>query len=342
MSELWLVELASGHSTRLTDGRSDATEAAWSPRGDLIAFVARPTLGANEQLLSDLFVVSAAGGVPRKLADNDGPDFAPAWSPDGSGIAYLSNRRRQSSGAHNTIMVVAVPGGTLDSVLQGFGHSAGRPVWAPDGRTIFFNAETGTESHVYTVSAAGGPATPITSGAAVVGAFDVSHDGRHLAFVRQNAKTPQDLWVSGIDGSRPTQLTHINPQLSEVQIAATEVIRWKGADDWDIEGILVKPPDYALGRRYPLIVEAHGGPHGAQTVAFNPMWQYLRRTRLRRLRAQLPRVWWLQPGLRRRRPIRLGWKGLRRPHGRGGCHHRARPGGPGPARDSKGGATAAS
>jgi dipeptidyl aminopeptidase/acylaminoacyl peptidase len=274
MSELWLVELASGRSTRLTDGRSDATEAAWSPGGDLIAFVARPTPGANEQLLSDLFVVSAAGGVPRKLTDNDGPDFAPAWSPDGSRIAYLSNRRRQSSGALNTIMVVSLPGGTPHSVVQGFEHSAGRPVWAPDGRTIFFNAETRTESHVYTVSAAGGPTTLITSGAGVVGAFDVSHDGRRLAFVRQDAKTPQDLWVSATDGSGPTQLTHINPQLSEIQIAASEVIRWKAADDWDIEGVLVKPPDYVSGKRYPLIVEAHGGPHGAQTVAFNPMWQY--------------------------------------------------------------------
>ncbi len=274
MNELWVVELATGRSTRLTDGQSDATEAAWSPRGDLIAFVSRPTPGANEQLLSDLFVVPASGGVPLKLADNDGPDFAPVWSPDGGRIAYLSNRRRQSSGADNTIMVVPVPNGAPQSILHGFEYSAGRPAWTPDGRTILFNAETRTESHVFAVPAAGGPATAVTSGEAFVTAFDVSHDGRRLAFVRQDPKTPEDLWVSGTDGSGATQLTHINPQLSEIQIAASEVIRWKGADNWDIEGILVTPPGYAPGRRYPLIVEAHGGPHGAQTVAFNPMWQY--------------------------------------------------------------------
>ncbi len=120
LSELRIVDLATGVSTRLTDGRFDATEATWSPRGDLIAFVARPTPGANEQLLSDLYVVPAAGGEARRVVDNEGPDFAPAWSPDGSRIAYLSNTRRQSSGAQNTIMVVPVRTGTPQQVVAGF------------------------------------------------------------------------------------------------------------------------------------------------------------------------------------------------------------------------------
>jgi dipeptidyl aminopeptidase/acylaminoacyl peptidase len=66
----------------------------------------------------------------------------------------------------------------------------------------------------------------------------------------------------------------VNPQLKEVRLADTEVVRWKGADGWDIDGVLVKPAGYQAGRRYPLILEPHGGPHGRQGVDFNPTWQY--------------------------------------------------------------------
>jgi dipeptidyl aminopeptidase/acylaminoacyl peptidase len=274
MSALWIVEVASGRSVPLTDGRSDATEAAWSPRGDLVAFVSRPTPGANEQLLSDLFVVPASGGPPRQLVENEGPDFSPVWSPDGSAIAYLSNPRRQSSGAHNAIMVVPAGGGTPRAVLQGFVYSAAQPAWSPDGRTLVFRADTRTQSHLFAVSAAGGRAAPVTSGSVFIDAFDISRDGQWLAFVRQDSKMPQDLWVSRSDGSQAVQMTHAQTELEGVSLADSEVVHWKGPDDWDIEGILVTPATCTPTTRCPLIVEAHGGPHGAQTVAFNPMWQY--------------------------------------------------------------------
>ena len=272
MSQLWTIDVATG-ATRTLTSEWHSAEPAWSPKGDLIAFVARPTSGANEDLLSDLYAVPASGGTPRQLVKNEGPDFSPAWSPDGSQLAYLSNDRRQSSGAHNTIKVVASTGGTPRAVLQGFEYSAGRMSWSPDARTIYFATGTRTESHVFSVPAAGGPATQITKGPTVDQTFDLSADGRRLVFIREDAHAAGDLWISNVDGSGAVRMTQQNPQLADLRLADSEVIHWKGADDWDIEGILVKPLDYRAGQRYPLIVEAHGGPHGRQSVGFNPMWQ---------------------------------------------------------------------
>jgi dipeptidyl aminopeptidase/acylaminoacyl peptidase len=82
------------------------------------------------------------------------------------------------------------------------------------------------------------------------------------------------VWTANAVGTAARRITDVNPQAATLSVAETEVIRWKGADDWDIEGILMKPIGYQPGRRWPVIVEAHGGPHGAQTLAFNPMWQY--------------------------------------------------------------------
>jgi dipeptidyl aminopeptidase/acylaminoacyl peptidase len=275
MSHLWIVDSkGGGKATQLTQGPFNATEPAWSPKGDQIAFVSRPNPGANDQLLSDIYVVSVAGGAPRKITNNEGPDFAPAWSPDGTQIAYLTNARRQSSGAHNRIVTVNASGGEPRPITQDFEYSAGAPRWAPDGGRLFFSATTRTESHIYAVPASGGLPKAITSGAVMASDLVISANGQRIAFLREDARHPDDLWTLGSNESAPHKLTDVNPEVASLQLAESEVIRWKGADDWEIDGILVKPVGYQPGRRYPLIVEAHGGPHGAQSVGFNPMWQY--------------------------------------------------------------------
>jgi len=274
MSQLWTIEIATGESAQLTSGSSHATEPAWSPKGDLIAFVSRPTPVANESLLSDLFVVSAAGGAPRRLVDNEGPDFAPAWSPDGAEVAYLSNARRQSSAAINAIMAVAVSGGPPRAVTQGFEYTAGEPHWSPDGQTVYFSTGVRTESHVFSVPAAGGTVRALTRGAVVYGGLDVARTGRELVFLREDARAPADVYVSAADGSDERRLTTANPQIAGLRIAHTEVVHWTAPDGRDIEGVLVYPTGHQAGTRAPLILEPHGGPHGRQAVGFDPDWQY--------------------------------------------------------------------
>ncbi|MBI1872265.1 MAG: S9 family peptidase [Acidobacteria bacterium] len=274
MSHLWLIGSKGGKPAQLTQGSFNATEPAWSPKGDQIAFVSRPTPGANEQLLSDVYVVAVAGGASRKITNNEGPDFAPAWSPDGTQIAYLTNARLQSSGAHNRIAAVSASGGAPRPITQDFEYSAGAPRWSADGGRLFFVSTTRTESHIYAVAATGGVPKAVTSGAIMASDLVVSANGQRLAFLREDARRPDDLWTAGGDGTGARKITDVNPEVAALTIADSEVIHWKGADDWEIDGILVKPVGYQPGRRYPLIVEAHGGPHGAQSVGFNPMWQY--------------------------------------------------------------------
>jgi dipeptidyl aminopeptidase/acylaminoacyl peptidase len=218
--------------------------------------------------------VPVAGGAPRLITNNEGPDFAPAWSPDGSQIAYSTNTRRQSSGAHNRIAAVSASGGAPRMISQDFEYSTGSPRWSTDGSRLYFQAGTRTESHIYAVAAGGGLPRAITSGAILASDLNASANGQRIAFLREDARRPDDVWTARGDGTEARKLTDVNPEIAALEIAPSEVIRWKGADDWEIEGILVKPLGYEQGRRYPLIVEAHGGPHGAQTVGFNPMWQY--------------------------------------------------------------------
>lgn len=271
---LFAIAAGGGPPMQLTSGDFDVSEIQWAPDGASIVFVSRPTPVANEQLLSDLFVVSSTGGAPRPLVQHEGADHSPTWSPDGRHLAYLSNPRRQSSGGHNRVMVVDADGGSARSLTGDFELSAGAPRWSRDGATLYFVAEQGTESHVFSVPTSGGAVTRVTSGTFVHGSLDLSRDGRRMAFLREDPRTPPDVWMSAVDGSSPIRLTTANPQLDGIALARTEVMTWKGTDGWTIEGILVTPAGFQAGRRYPLIVEAHGGPHGRMSVGLNPMWQY--------------------------------------------------------------------
>jgi Tol biopolymer transport system component len=87
MSQLWVVNVATKDTRQLTSDRADVSSPAWSPDGQSIAFVQRPTPKPDDGSLSDVYVIAAAGGAPRLLVKNPGPDASPVWSPDGRSIS---------------------------------------------------------------------------------------------------------------------------------------------------------------------------------------------------------------------------------------------------------------
>ncbi|MGC8882200.1 MAG: S9 family peptidase [Bryobacteraceae bacterium] len=105
----------------------------------------------------------------------------------------------------------------------------------------------------------------------------VSMDGERIVFLRSNASTPTVFMAARLAGSRfdqPEPFIETNANYKNKTIARTELIRWKGALDDEIEGILYYPHDYQPGRKYPLVVMIHGGPHGHDPDAFRESWAY--------------------------------------------------------------------
>ena len=80
------------------------------------------------------------------------------------------------------------------------------------------------------------------------------------------------MYVDDATFSSPRKLTDVNPQLRDVALGETEVVSWKSSDGTPVEGILLKPVGYQAGMKYPLLVEAHGGPTGASNAGFKANW----------------------------------------------------------------------
>lgn len=277
-SHIWTIHTESKEKKRVTEGEFSASNPRWSPDGKWLAYV-KSSDGAQEGSYfelspdrnSDIYVVAAEGGAPRQLTTNPGSDSNPQWSPDGKWLAYVANSDAKSWAAKSDVQVIAAEGGTPRNLTADFFESAGGGLlWSADGRTIYFTTGVGVYTHLFSVAVGGGQVAQVTQGNRSYAGFDLARDGSKFACLINDSNAPAEIFVGTLgNAASARQVTMINPQIKDFAIAQTEVIKWKGPDNFDIEGVLVKPLGYEAGRRYPLILQIHGGPYGRFDASFN-------------------------------------------------------------------------
>ncbi|HYG12079.1 MAG TPA: S9 family peptidase, partial [Pyrinomonadaceae bacterium] len=283
-SHLWTINLDTKEKRRVTEGSFTVTDPQWSPDGAWIAYTMSKGgsqessfIDISDDRNTDLYVApvaATAGSKPRQLTTNPGADYAPRFSPDGKWLAYLSSDDPGSWAAKIDLVVIASDANAAAAPrnLTGKYNDSvhGAPKWSPDGATLYAAGAEGVYGQLLKVPVAGGaqPQAIFESKGAYAG-VDLSRDGRMLAFVFNDARTPNDIWVASSTGKGAQRLTNFNPQIADFALVATEVVRWKAPDGLDIEGLLVKPLGYEPGKRYPLILQIHGGPYGQFAYGLN-------------------------------------------------------------------------
>ncbi len=299
-SHLWTINVETKEKKRLTEGNFSASNPQWSPNGASIAFVMSRSgvqestfTDISEDRNTDIYIVAASGGSPRQITTNPAADTNPQWSPDGKWIAYTSNTDQRSWAAKTDVMLIPPEGGAPRNLTKDFFESAGFGLaWSPDGNTLYFSSGVGTYTHIFSVPTdgdkAGGKVAQITRGDRNYGGFDIAGYAIKLvtppfnpnepaytpnwkiAYLVNDSLTPEDIWVAPLKQmDQAKKITWTNPQTKDFALAETSVIKWKGPDDFDIEGVLVKPLGYEAGKGYPLILQIHGGPYGRFGDTFN-------------------------------------------------------------------------
>lgn len=263
---------------QLTSGDWNDSQAAWSPDGRQIAFVSNRTPDRDDNNNSDIWIVSSDGGEARKLTINPGPDNFPVWSPDGKWIAYSATTRRNDTAAQSKLWVISANGGEPVDVFKNFDGAFGGAVttdtssfstggsglvWTPDGKRLIFGSADQGSSQLYSAAVDGSGVKPLTKGEHDILGFTIARDGRSVAFVKADAITLPDVWTTSLDNATAArQLTHINQKLLDhLSLSKPEEMRFKGADGWEMQGWLMKPIGFTAGKKYPLVLEVHGGPH---------------------------------------------------------------------------------
>jgi dipeptidyl aminopeptidase/acylaminoacyl peptidase len=278
-TRLWILELDSLKAREVVSGDFMVGDPQWSPDGTRIAYTVTPTPRADDGRYADVYVLTVASGDRKKLFEGDGPDGAPRWSPDGSQIAVHTKGAKNAGILQNKLAIVPAAGGSPRVLGGDFLYAPGVPSWAPDGKSLLFWSQAKTRTELYRVPVDGGAPKQLSDSRGSLG-FEpffggpsVSADGRTIVFPWSNLQSPDNVYVADLSGAwAPRKLTDVHPELKDVALGRSEVIRWKSKDGMEIEGVVVYPTNYQAGKKYPTVVQVHGGPSGWWDEGFSNSW----------------------------------------------------------------------
>lgn len=221
---------------------------------------------------SYLYRVDVASGDVRLLTPDRGSWEAPVVSPDGKWIAFAGDPYSRMSYRASGLYVMSTDGTGMRKISGDLDRDPGNVLWAPASTGVYFTAQDRGASHVYFASLNGGvrqltdgeQMLQLSSRANGIGVGLLSRFQEPVDVVRFSLAAPAQL----------QKLTHVNDDLLQgMKLASLEQLSYTSSNNTPVQGWLVRPPDFDPSRKYPLIMEIHGGPHGMYNVGFNPMYQ---------------------------------------------------------------------
>jgi dipeptidyl aminopeptidase/acylaminoacyl peptidase len=274
-SHIFVVPADGGTARQLTSGEWDHSGPRWTPDGTEILFTSLREEESDWMWReSEIYGVSLQTGAIRQLTTRRGPDSGPVPSPDGRLIAYQGQDHSTDTYVENGLYIMNADGSDPRRIAGELGRSLGNLTWAPDGSGIYFNTSMKGTGNVY-FAPVRGEARPVTEGNHMFSFSSMAADGLVVG-TRTSYHDPGDIWSFDLQNpARMHRLTGVNDDILEgVAMGEVEEIWYESVDNLDIQGWIIKPPDFDPTREYPLILVIHGGPHGMYGVGFNHRWQH--------------------------------------------------------------------
>ena len=269
-THIFVVPAQGGSARQLSSGDfNHGGSLSWTPDGKQILFSANRVADWEYDFRnSEVYSLDVASGTIKQLTDTNGPDYSPIVSPDGKRIAYLGYEDKVQTYQTTRLRVMNADGSRQQEVFPGLDRSVKNIKWSKNSRSIYFMYDEYGQTKIarfdlsgsYTdlVSSVGGTTLgrPYASGS-----YSVSNSG-DIAYTLSKPDRPADLGMYTAKKGQTNQLTSLNEDLlGHKTLGKVEELWYKATTDGrDLQAWVVYPPNYDPNKKYPMMIENHGGP----------------------------------------------------------------------------------
>lgn len=299
-SHIWIVNAPKTGDEKvapkqLTSGRFSEGSATWAKDNSRIYFVSNQTEEPYYELpKTTIYSVAVTGGEPSKLTSFDMGAGGFTLSPDGKQLAFTASVTqpvRSYSQLDLWVMDLApgaqprnltatfdydIGGGLTGDNVAPRGGGGNPPVWSPDARTITTLYVKEGKSNLGLFDVATGRQSDVTRGNHAVVNYRAVPDASKFVLLISTPTRIGDLFWLDKSGAQPKQLTRLNDELfSKLNLTEPEEVWHNSFDGKKIQAWVQKPPDFDPNKKYPLILNIHGGPHAAYGYIFDHEFQWM-------------------------------------------------------------------
>ncbi|MEE8584748.1 MAG: S9 family peptidase [Acidobacteriota bacterium] len=271
---LWRILAGQGQEEKITQGHYSVRGFKLSRDGSRIAFHRAPTPLFDDSDEGEVWVMEADGNNALQLTRNQVAESGAQLSPDNSQVLFLSGSNEKFETYYNgNLFLVPAGGGAHRLLLPEMPYQVRQAGWSKDGESIFFLANMGLHSEIFQLELKGQRLIQRTDGKHSLRSWSyVPAIDRHI-FQATDPQDPGDVWTLDPDsGWVPQRTSRIFKDLPQrFRIPRQERFAWTSTDGQQVEGLLYYPLDYQAGRKYPLVVQTHGGPASSDQYRF-PRW----------------------------------------------------------------------
>jgi len=286
-SHLFLLNLKSKEYFDLTlSSKSDvppvdlgsSNDFNFSPDGEQVAFTINKDKVVSMSTNNDIFTIDLSGvkqnyvPIDEIISISKGNDNQPVYSPDGKYLAFRSMARAGFEADKSSLILFDRVTKQIKNLTEKHDLSVTEILWSPDSKYIYFNASHEINESIYRLEIANFNLELILEKHSNSNLI-IAPDAKTLFFKQQRSNLPFEIFSYEIESKKLTQLTFLNQDiLLGIKMSELETFWAEGAEEKQVQSIIVKPPFFDEAKKYPVIFLIHGGPQGHWTDDFHYRW----------------------------------------------------------------------